>query len=145
MAARPRIVSLARVALCLSAAIASTIACCAAVPCVPTSAQADDPQLFIGGDLGARVDRLTAESQVKVLWLRKDTSGGESLRVQGSRLDGTERVQLTVPAATGTVPWPGGATARGYPSNVRLPSRGCWRFAIVDGKPADMLTFDVRE
>jgi hypothetical protein len=121
------------------------MACSAEVSCVPTTAQADDPQLFIGGDLGARIDRLTAPGPVKVVWLRRNASAGESLRVQGSRLGGTERVQLTLPAASASVPWPGGEMAHGYPSNVSLPTRGCWRFAIPDGTPADMIIFDVRE
>jgi len=54
-------------------------------------------------------------------------------------------VQLTLPAASASVRWPGGEMAHGYPSNVSLPTRGCWRFTILDGSPADMIIFNVRE
>jgi hypothetical protein len=98
--------------------------------------------MYVGGDLGARIDRLSVGSQ-KVLWLRRNSSAGESLRIEGRRLDGGERVVLTLPAASATMSWPEGGLAHGYPSDVDVPSGGCWRFSIVDGSAADILTFRV--
>lgn len=111
--------------------------------CAPTAAQSEDGRLSISGDLGARMDPLVAGSDVKVLWLRSNASAGESLRIQGRRLDGPERLELTLPAASTTVPWPAGGLAHGYPSSFVVPSVGCWRFSLLDGKPGDTLTFRV--
>jgi hypothetical protein len=107
-------------------------------PCAVTAADAQDPLLRIGaGDLGARVGQLIGSSHVKVLWLRRNTTAGPSLRVQGRLLGGSQEVDLALAAASASVPWPGGDLAHGYPSDFLLPSAGCWRFSIVDGKPAD--------
>lgn len=112
------------------------------MPCAPTAADSNDPQLRIGGgDLGARGGQLVGGGHVKVLWLRRNTSAGASLRLQGQQVSGPGHVDLVLPAASTSVPWPGGDLAHGYPSDFLLPSGGCWRFSIVDGKPEDVVVF----
>jgi hypothetical protein len=112
------------------------------VPCTPSAAAPHDAQVRIGdGDLGARVGqvKLIGGSHVKVLWLRRNTSAGASLHIQGRRIGGPQEVNLTLTAASTSVPWPGGEFAHGYPSDFLLPSAGCWRFSIVEGKPEDSI------
>lgn len=121
---------------------------CRPSPVVRQEVEAGTYLMAVGGDLaGSPFLELVAGQPHKTQWARRNEPPQPRLPLRAKRLDGpAPTVEFEAFGHSNLYPglseeWGAG---HGYAYNLTLPTAGCWRITVANGRPADFVVYEVK-